>query len=112
MEKHKYNEAKYKILRLLYHSAYDFSPQEIASAVGITLPHAKEQVHRLTDMNYIWRKVETRKGRRNYFVYCNLKPKGKRVLKRFEDRIKLQKQTGREISLNLKKSISRFPRIG
>ncbi len=108
--KNRYNEVKYKILRLLFHSARDFSPQEIADAVGITRQHSKEQVHRLTDMNYIWRKLETRKGQRNYYVYCNLKPKGRRVLRRLEQRIKLREQTGREISLNLKKSVFQYGR--
>lgn len=105
MAKHRYNEIKYRILYLLSETLDDLSPQEIADAVGITRQNVKEQMHRLVDMEYVWRKTETRKGKRNYFAYCNLKPKGKRVLKRLKERVALQEQTGRDISLNLKKSV-------
>ncbi len=110
--KHRYNEVKFKILYLISETLDDLSPQEIANAVGITHQHAKEQVHRLTDMNYIWRKIETRKGTRNRFAYCNLKLKGKRVLKQLKDRVRLQEETGKEISLNLKKPVYHLPRLG
>lgn len=105
MSKHRYNEVKYKILLILSETLDDLSPQEIAGAVGITKQSAKEQMRGLTDMGYIWRKKETRKGYRNYYSYFNLKPKGYRVLKRLKERVKLQEQTGVPISLNLHKSI-------
>lgn len=59
----------------------------------------------LYKFGYIWRKVETRKRRKNYYSYRNLKPKGSRVFSKLDKRIKIQEETGISISLNLKKPI-------
>jgi DNA-binding MarR family transcriptional regulator len=102
---HKYNEIKYLILRLIYHNARDYTAAELAEAIGISLHNATEQMRRLYQMGYVYRKKEHRKRRRNRYLYGALCQKGKRILKRLEDRVKLQKQTGKEISLNLKRSV-------
>lgn len=103
--KNYFNETKYKILALLYHSTRELSPQDIADEVDISLHGAKERLRMLNKFGYIWRKVETRKKRKNFFSYMNLKPKGERVLSMLDERIRIQKETGITIPLNLKKSI-------
>jgi predicted transcriptional regulator len=103
--KHHYNEMKYLILSLLRSSNKDYSPREIADAVGTTLDGAKQRLRLLNMLGYIWRKEETRKGRKNYFSYKNLKPKGERVFLRLDERVKIREVTGIDISLNLNKHI-------
>ncbi len=64
--KHYFNETKYKILALLYKSTKELSPQDIADEAGISLHGAKERLRILNKFGYIWRKVETRKKKKEF----------------------------------------------
>ncbi len=103
--RHQYNEIKYLILSLLHESNKDYSPQEIANAVDTTLDGVKQRLRILNKLGYVWRKVETRKRRRNYFSYKNLKPKGERIFSKLDERVTIREITGIDISLNLNKRI-------
>lgn len=106
--RHSYNEIKYKILELLQGSSKELTPHEIAVNVGTTLDGAKQRLRLLSKLGYVYRKIETRKGRRNYYCYRNLKPKGKRILLKLDERVKIREATGVSISLNLNKPIPDF----
>ncbi len=109
--RNKYNETKYRILAFLKKSYCELSPLDIADGAGTTLQGAKERLRLLNKMGYIWRKMETRKGKRNYYSYSNLKPKGERVFEQLDERIKIREVTGIQISLNLNKPIPEVARI-
>jgi hypothetical protein len=106
--RHSYNEIKYKILELLNGSTKELSPKEIAEKVGTTLDGSKQRLRLLSKLGYVYRKIETRKGRRNYYCYRNLKPKGERILVMLDERVKIREATGVSISLNLNKPIPDF----
>lgn len=104
-QRHHYNEMKYLILSLLRESKKDYSPQEIAYAVGTSLDGVKQRLRMLNKLGYVWRKVEIRKRRKNYFSYKNLKPKGERIFLKLDERVRIRDITGINISLNLNKRI-------
>ncbi len=106
--RHRYNEIKYRILELLQGSSKELSPHEIAIKVGTTLDGAKQRLRLLSKLGYVWRKAETRTGRRNYYSYRKLKSKGKRIFLMLDERVKIRETTGVMISLNLNKPIPEF----
>jgi predicted ArsR family transcriptional regulator len=109
--RHSYNEIKYRILELLQSSSKELSPQDIAIKVGTTLDGAKQRLRLLSKLGYVWRKVETRTGRKNYYSYRRLKSKGKRIFLMLDERVKIREATGVSISLNLNKPIPDFAQI-
>ncbi len=106
--RHQYNEIKYRILGLLRSSSKELTPHEIAVKVGTTLDGAKQRLRLLSKLGYVFRKTETRKGRRNYYCYRKLKHKGERIYLLLEKRVKIRDATGVPISLNLNKPIPDF----
>jgi predicted transcriptional regulator len=96
-----YNESKYKIFLLLEPGEKYYSPREIAMACNLSLACTKSELTRLNNWGYIWRAVNTGKGR-HHFVYQNLKPKGIRCLTEWKLKKDISQMTGIEVSLNRK----------
>lgn len=100
----RYNEAKYKILSILFHSKDYKLPRVIAKATGFSEENVRSRLYRLHLFGYIWRRKCSFKGENGY-LYRYLKPKGIRVFMELEERIKIQEVTGMKISLNWSESV-------
>lgn len=82
-------------------------PREIAARTGLSRGDVRTRLSKMHFQGYIWRKKASSKGENGY-VYRNLKPMGRRVLKGvngLEKRMHIREITGENLSLNLKKPI-------
>lgn len=92
-----HNRAKYAVLKCLSHAERYLTAREVSEVSGLTPDATWSALRRLVRGKYIHRHRETRKRRRNKWVYKCLKPKGWRVLTKFEVRLNINPKA----SLNL-----------
>lgn len=100
----RHNEAKYKILSVLYHSKKYMLPRTIAQATGFSEVDIRSRLYRLNRFGYIWRRKCSFKGENGY-LYRYLKPMGIRVFMELDRRMKIQEVTGTKVSLKWKESV-------
>lgn len=102
---HRYNEMKYRILKLLFNAGKHLSPEEIAKELGAELKTIKSHLTRLHKFSYIWRRIEERANKKNNFCYRYLKPAGLKTFFQLDERVKIRTITGIFVPLNLSKPI-------
>jgi len=102
--RNRYDESKYKILTLLYHSRNYLLPRQIAAMTGLTKAGVRNLLYRYTKFGYIWRRKTRYAGERG-FMYRFLKRKGIEKLTGtdgLEVRMRIREITGNQVSLNKK----------
>lgn len=105
------NETKFDILSCLAREQRHMSPREIAELTGLTYVTVREQLRRYTDMGYIYRRIESRKGYKNYYCYGFPTHKGLRFLIGKNERIgalkrvEIRELTGKFVSLSRNKYV-------
>lgn len=100
----RFNEAKYKILSILYRSKKYMLPRVIAKATGLSEANIRSRLYRLNRFGYIWRRKCSFTGENGY-LYRYLKPKGIRVFMELDRRVKIQEVTGMKVSLKWNESV-------
>ncbi len=100
-----FNETKYKVLKTLFDAKKHLTPKEVADAIGISIQSSGKQLSVLHKWEYIWRRREVRAGKRNYYVYRSMKPKGLRVFFKLDKRREIQEVTGIPVPMNFDKPI-------
>ncbi len=105
--RNRYNESKYIIFNVIYHSHGYLLPRHIAELTGLSKGDVRRLLCRYYGMGYLWRRKVLWKGERGY-MYRYLKQKGIRVLlggDGLEVRMRIKEVTGENISLNRKKPV-------
>lgn len=100
-DKHQFNETKFLILKCIFQTTMFLTPRQIMKLTCLSSDAVHSCLWRLHKGNYIFRRKEKRKNKKNYYSYMFLKGKGRRVLESFNERKKIDPLS----SLNLKKSL-------
>ncbi len=105
------NETKFDIISCLAKEQRHMSPREIADLTSLTYGNVCRQLTRYTDMGYIYRRKEFRKGYKNYYCYGFPTHKGLRFLIGKNERIgagkrvEIRELTGKFVSLSKNKYV-------
>ncbi len=102
--RHKFNEAKYKILSILEDNKRNFrgylTPRQISEITGIGLCAIKVHLTRLYRLGYIWRLENPgNRFRKSHYLYGFPKDKGSRIWERYNEYKKIENVTGVKIPL-------------